>query len=341
MGFKLSEIAEAIGGKLEGDPDKYIEFISPFETAGENHITYAGKQSFVDQIPCSSAGAIIVSEKVSIQGRNLIKAPIPYVAFAKVLQLFFPQPTIAGSISPDASIGSDFSFGDNIEISARAFVGDRVTFGDRVRIYPGVFIGNDVRVGSDVIIYPNVSIMDKTIIGSRVIINAGTVIGSDGFGFAPDGHKYHKIPHVGFVQIDDDVEIGANNSIDRGTFGKTWIKEGVKTDNLVQIAHNVTVGEHSVLVAQVGIAGSSTIGTHAVVAGQAGIAGHLKIGDRVTIGPQAGIAQNIESGQIVSGSPEMPHRLWLKVNRILPRLPEMRKKVKDLEERLLKLESKN
>lgn len=339
MGFKLSEIAEAIGGKVEGDPDKYIEFIAPFETANDRHITYAGKASFIEKIPQSSAGAIIVPEKVSIEGRNLIKAAIPYVAFAKVLQLFFPQQTPKDSISPLSNIEEGFLFGKNVEIFSNVFIGKRVSLGDRVRIMPGVYIGDDVKIGSDVTLYPNVTIMEKTIIGSRVIINAGTVIGSDGFGFAPDGHRYHKIPHTGFVQIDDDVELGANNTVDRGTFGRTWIKQGVKTDNLVQIAHNVTVGEHSVLVAQVGIAGSTTIGSHAVIAGQAGIAGHLRIGDRVTVGPQAGIAQDVDSGQIVSGSPEMPHRTWLKVNRIIPRLPEMRKKIRELEERLQKIEN--
>lgn len=339
MGFKLSEIAEKLGCSLEGDPDKYIEFIAPFETATDIHITYAGKQSFIDRIPDSSAGAVIVPEKVSVEGRNLIKAPIPYVAFAKVLQLFFPRETPCDSVSPDAHIGEDIVLGENVTIKPNVFIGKRVCLGDRVIIMPGTYIGDDVRIGSDVTIFPNVSILDRTVIGNRVIINAGTVIGSDGFGFAPDGQRYHKIPHAGFVQIDDDVELGANNTIDRGTFGRTWIKEGVKTDNQVHIAHNVTVGEHSVLVAQVGIAGSTAIGAHAVIAGQAGIAGHLKIGDRVTIGPKAGIAQDVVGGQIVSGSPEMPHRLWLKVNRIIPRLPEMRKKVKELEERLSRLEN--
>lgn len=340
MGFRLSEIADAVGGKLEGDPDKYIEFISPFETATSEHITYAGKPVFIEQIPKSAAGAIIVPEKVVAEGKNLIRTPVPYVAFAKVLQLFFPPPSAEDSISPLAVIGNNFVSGDNADISPNVFIGNNVRLGNRVRVFPGVFIGDDVQIGDDVTVYPNVTIMNRTIIGSRVIINAGTVIGSDGFGFAPDGQRYHKIPHVGFVQIDDDVELGANNTVDRGTFGRTWIKQGVKTDNLVQIAHNVTVGEHSILVAQVGIAGSTSIGSHAVIAGQAGVSGHLKIGDRVTIGPQSGIAQNIDSGQIVSGTPEMPHRLWLKVNRILPRLPEIRKKVMELESRLLKLEER-
>jgi UDP-3-O-[3-hydroxymyristoyl] glucosamine N-acyltransferase len=175
-----------------------------------------------------------------------------------------------------------------------------------------------------------------------VIIHAGTVIGSDGFGFAPDGKKYYKIPHIGRVQIDDDVEIGAGNTIDRATFGKTWIKSGVKTDNLVHIAHNVTVGENSILVAQVGISGSVTIGKNAILAGQAGVVGHLNIGDNVTIGAQAGVAQSVSGDEIVSGSPAIPHRLWLRVQKILPRLPDLKKKLQEIEKRLDKIErSKN
>jgi UDP-3-O-[3-hydroxymyristoyl] glucosamine N-acyltransferase len=173
-----------------------------------------------------------------------------------------------------------------------------------------------------------------------VTIHAGTVIGSDGFGFASDGKTYYKIPHIGIVQIEDDVEIGAGNTIDRATFGKTLIKRGVKTDNLVQIAHNVTVGEDTILVAQVGIAGSTTIGKHVVVAGQVAIAGHLSIGDNVTVGGKAGVTKSVPNGEIVSGTPEMPHKLWLRVQRVIPRLPELKKKLLDIEKRLKKIEER-
>jgi UDP-3-O-[3-hydroxymyristoyl] glucosamine N-acyltransferase len=196
-------------------------------------------------------------------------------------------------------------------------------------------------VGDDVVIYPNVTILERCIIGNRVIIHAGTVIGSDGFGFAPDGNCYHKIPHTGIVQIDDDVEIGANNTIDRATFGKTHIGRGVKTDNLVQIAHNVRVGENTVLVAQVGISGSVTIGKNAVLAGQAGVAGHLTIGDGATVGPQTGVVKPVPDGQIVSsGIPQMPHKIWLRVQRLIPKLPEFSKRLSGLEKRFKRLEEK-
>ena len=169
-------------------------------------------------------------------------------------------------------------------------------------------------------------------------IHAGSVIGSDGFGFAPEGQTYIKIPHAGIVQIDDDVEIGANNTIDRATFGKTWIQSGVKTDNLVHIAHNVTVGENSLLVGQVGISGSVNIGKNAILAGQAGIAGHLSVGNGAIVGPQAGVAKSVPDGETVSGSSAMPHRLWLRMQRILPKLPELAKKLSEVERRLKRFE---
>jgi UDP-3-O-[3-hydroxymyristoyl] glucosamine N-acyltransferase len=196
-------------------------------------------------------------------------------------------------------------------------------------------------MGDGVVIYPNVTIQARCVVGNRVIIHAGTVIGSDGFGFVPDGKCYHKIPHTGIVQIDDDVEIGANNTIDRGTFGKTHIGRGVKTDNLVHIAHNVRVGENTVLVAQVGIAGSVTIGKNATLAGQVGVAGHLTIGDGAIIGPQTGVGKPVPNGQIVSsGIPEMPHRMWLRVQRMIPKLPELGKRLAGLEKKFKRLEEK-
>ena len=194
-------------------------------------------------------------------------------------------------------------------------------------------------MGDDVQIHPNVTIADGCRIGSRVVIQSGSVIGSDGFGYAPDGDRYFKIAHTGHVQIDDDVEIGANNTIDRGTFGCTHLQHGVKTDNLVHIAHNVVVGPHSILVAQVGISGSATLGRHVVLAGQVGVTGHLHIGDYVMAGGKAGISKSVPDGQIVSGAPEMPHKLWLRVQRIIPRLPELRHKIKALERRLKRLEA--
>jgi UDP-3-O-[3-hydroxymyristoyl] glucosamine N-acyltransferase len=219
-----------------------------------------------------------------------------------------------------------------------AVIGDDVTIGRNGAVHPHAVIGDGVVMGDDVIVGPNVHIGHGCRIGSRVTIQAGTVIGADGFGWAPEGSGYQKIPHTGIVRIDDDVEIGACNTIDRGTFGETRIRRGVKTDNLVHVAHNVTVGEDTLLVAQVGIAGSTAIGRHAVLAGQVGVSGHLTIGDNVTIGPQAGIGKPIDEGEVVSGSPGIPHRLWLRVQRIVPLLPEIKKRLDAMEKRLKRIE---
>jgi len=341
MKLSIAEIADLVQGKVVGDPDLMITGVAPFEQAGDNDITVAGNTRFLKKIDDCNAAALIVPTDIQLPGRNLLQVDLPMVAFAKVLQFFQPPVQPMDGIHPRAEIGRKFKHGQNVSIGPLVAIGHHVTLGDRVWLYPGVVIGDEVTIGNDVIIHPNVTIQERTIIGSRVIIHPGTVIGSDGFGFAPDGTTYHKIPHSGIVQIDDEVEIGANNAIDRGTFGKTHIGRGVKTDNLVHIAHNVTVGENTVLVAQVGISGSVTIGKNAILAGQAGVAGHLTIGDNATVGPQTGVGKPVADGQIVSaGIPEMPHRVWLRVVRTIPKLPDISKRLLKLEKRFKTLEEK-
>lgn len=340
MKMVLTKIARLVDGELAGNENKLISGVAAFDEADDNQITYASRPAFLKRIGKSRAGAVIVPRHFRTEGKNLVGVDNPQVAFARVVGRFFPARDPGVGIDSKASVGRDFSSGKALYVGPCAVIGDKVRCGHQVKIHAGAVIGPEVIIGDDVVIYPNVTIGERCRIGNRVIIHSGTVIGSDGFGFAPDGGKYIKIPHTGIVQIDDDVEIGANNTIDRGTFGKTWLKKGVKTDNLVQIAHNVIVGKHSALVAQVGISGSTTLGHHAILAGQAGVSGHLRIGDNVTIGPQAGVAKSIESGQTVSGSPELPHRLWLKVSRIIPRLPDLMKRLSKLEKRLKFLENK-
>ena len=341
MKVSLSEIADLVQGHILGDPGLVINGVAPFELAGEYDITVAGNAKLLKKIGACDAAAIIVPKEFKIPQRNLVQVDIPMVAFAKVLQLFYPPVQPLDGIHPRAEIGPEFKHGQNISVGPQVAIGQHVTVGDQVWLHPGVVIGDQVAIGNDVIIHPNVTIQAGTIIGSRVIIHSGTVIGSDGFGFAPDGTTYHKLPHSGIVQIDDDVEIGANNTIDRGTFGKTHIGQGVKTDNLVHVAHNVTVGANTVLVAQVGISGSVTIGKNAILAGQAGVAGHLTIGDHATVGPQTGVGKSVPDGQIVSaGIPEMPHRLWLRVVRTIPRLPDISKRLLGLEKRFKIIEEK-
>ncbi|MCB2148054.1 MAG: UDP-3-O-(3-hydroxymyristoyl)glucosamine N-acyltransferase [Deltaproteobacteria bacterium] len=337
--YSLIEIAEATNGEAVGQKEKRISGVAPFETADSSQITFAGGVKYLKRIEDSLAGAIFVPKGFKAPGKNLIGVSNPQLAFAKVVELYHPTVRPPSGISNLSSTGSDVRTGDGVFIGAFATVGNRVTIGSDSIIQNGVFIGDDVSIGDKAMIHPNVTIMNGCRIGNRVTIHPGTVIGSDGYGFVPDGGRYHKIPQIGIVQIDDDVEIGACNTIDRATFGRTWIQRGVKTDNLVHIAHNVVVGEDSVIVAQVGIAGSTKIGHHAILAGQAGISGHLTIGNHVTVGPMTGVGKSVSDGEVVSsGSPSMPHRTWLRVQRVIPALPEMKKKVTDLEKKLADLE---
>ena len=286
----------------------------------------------------SSSSFFVKSNKLV----SLIKTENPKRQFFRILRLFHPPVKSSETVAAGVIIGKKFIAGTALTLDSNVTIGSRVKLGDRVHIMPGVYIGDNVVIGDDVLIKPNVTVMEGTIIGSRVLIHSGSVIGSDGFGFTSDvstGHE--KIPHAGYVHIEDDVEIGACNTIDRGTFGLTRIARGVKTDNLVHIAHNVTVGDHSLIVAQAGIAGSTVIGKGVILAGKAGISGHLKIGDGAVVGPGAGVLSDVKPGNIVSGIPEMPHKLWLKVGKILPRLPELRKKIFALEKKMANAGSEN
>ena len=340
--YSLKEIASIAGGRLIGDAEKRIGGVAPIEAAAPDLITFANSGKYLKNIDKINAGAIIVPETVGdFPDVNLIVVQNPQRAFVKVIEQFHPPLRPAPGIDQRAAIGSDAHISDSAAIGPFVTIGDRSTIGSRSAIHNGVFIGSDVVIGEDVVLHPNVTIMQGCRIGNRVTVHPGTVIGSDGYGFVQDGGKHYKIPQIGIVQIDDDVEIGANNAIDRATFGRTWIQRGVKTDNLIHIAHNVVIGEDSLIVAQVGIAGSTRIGHHAILAGQAGISGHLTLGDHVTVGPMTGIAKNIDDGQVVSsGSPSMPHRTWLRVQRVIPNLPEMSKKITELQKKIADLETK-
>lgn len=337
----LAELARTVGGTVIGDESLTITGAAPFDAAEESELTLAVDSKYLKRLDETRAGAIIVPKGIETPGRTLLAVANPGVAFAHILQRFHPRKPPEDAISPDARVGDNFRRGEAVSIGPFVVIGRDVTVGSRVRIHPGVVIEDGVTMGDDVEISPNVTVRERCVIGSRVLIHSGTVIGGDGFGFAPDGERYHKIPHTGIVRIGDDVEIGALNAIDRATFGETRIENGVKTDNLIHIAHNVVVGENTVLVAQVGVSGSTTIGKNAILAGQVGVTGHLKIGDRVTIGAQSGIAKSIPDGETVSGSPEMPHKLWLRVVKIIPMLPELKKRIFELEKRLRKIEGDN
>ncbi|MGA6924092.1 MAG: UDP-3-O-(3-hydroxymyristoyl)glucosamine N-acyltransferase [Desulfosarcina sp.] len=338
--YTLQALAEATGGKAVGNIGQTIRGVAPFETAGPDQVTFAGGGRYLKQIKDSGAGATFVPEGFDARGKNLIQVDNPQLAFVRVVRLYHPTVSPAPGRHPMCSLGDDLNTGDGVFIGAFASIGNRVTIGRDSIVEHGVFIGDDVIVGDQAVIHPNVTVMNGCRIGNRVTIHAGTVIGSDGYGFVADGGRHHKIPQLGVVQIDDDVEIGACNTIDRATFGRTWIQRGVKTDNQVHIAHNVVIGEDSLVVAQVGIAGSTRIGHHAILAGQAGISGHLTLGNHVTVGPMTGVGRPIADGETVSsGSPSMPHRTWLRVQRVIPALPEMKKRIADLEKELADLKT--
>lgn len=345
MGISAASIAEMVGGTIKGDGDVSLEGVAGFDNAGPQDITYAGSAAYMKRLGETKAAAILVapnapgdSGEIDCYGKILILVARPDVAFARISAAFHPAARPIEGISPSALMGQRFNCGDDVSICPGVVIGDDVVIGRGVILYPGVVLGNKVRIGDEVVLYPNVSILERCEIGSRVIIHAGTVVGSDGYGFAFDGKKHHKIPQIGIVQIDDDVELGACNTVDRATFGKTWIKRGVKTDNMVHIAHNVEVGEHTLLVAQVALGGSVTVGNYAVLAGQVAVAEHVEIGNRVMIGGKSGVGKSIPDGEIVSGSPAIPHRVWLRASNVIPKLPDMSKKIHEMEKRIEELE---
>ena len=343
MSFTLKYLAEKINAPIIGDENRKICGVAAFDDASSHDITFASDIKFLKHLSDTDAGAVIVPVNHGDLDTDSLQCSIllsenPKLHFFRIVSLFYPQKKSISFISPVAQIGENFVFGTEVTVHSGVTIGDGVVIGARVCLMPGVYVGDNVTIGDGTIIKPNVSIMERSFIGKRVIIHSNTVIGSDGFGFTPDHEKHEKIPHAGFVRIDDDVEIGACNTIDRGTFGKTWIGKGVKTDNLVHIAHNVIIGKNTLIVAQVGIAGSSKIGNNVIIAGQAGVSGHLTIGDYSIVGPRAGVAENVPAGKIVSGIPGMPHKLWLRVANIIPRLPDLRKKLLSLERRVKKCE---
>lgn len=343
MEMRLREIAELFDGTVIGDDAVMIDNVRGIDEAGDGDITFIANPKYKKKMEYTGASAILVSPSPDVResAKNLVVVQDPYKAFARLLELFYPEDKEIPGTSDRASIGEGTEIGENVTIHPGVTVGRGVRIGRGVTLHPGVCIGNNVEIGEDSILYPNVTIYRKCRLGKRVILHAGVVIGSDGFGFTDPGRENRKIPQVGIVQIDDDVEVGANTTIDRGTLGKTWIKRGTKIDNLVQIAHNVVIGENSIVVAQVGISGSTKLGNSVVIGGQAGIVGHIEIGDGVMIAARSGVHEDVSSGQIVSGTPHMPHRKWLRTQACVAQLPEMRRTLKSLEEKIEALEKKS
>jgi len=333
----LAEIAGAVGGRIVGDGRFIITGINSLNEAGPSEISFFSDSRYQESLRNTRAGALLISrEAPSFKGPQVIVSNAE-LAYARVATLLAPPVSRHPGISQRAVIHKESRIGKDVSIYPMVYVGQGAQIGDGTTLFPGSFVGDDVRIGQRCLIYPNVTILKGCIIGNDVIIHPGTVIGGDGFGFVRDGAVSVKIPQIGIVQIDDHVEIGSNNCIDRAALGKTWVKRGTKTDNMVHIAHNVVIGEDSIIVAQTGISGSSHIGRGVVIGGQVGIIDHIEVGDSAMIGPQSGIAKDIPPGGVFSGSPAIPHRLWLKTSTLTPRLPEFNQRLRRLEKRVEEL----
>ncbi len=341
MKTTLEKIADAVGGEVIGDERFVITGINSLNDAGPSEISFFADRRYKENLNKTRAGAVLVSHKTpSFKGPQVVVSNTE-MAYAKVAAMFSLQVPRHPGISQEAIIHKKSVIGTDVSIYPMVVVGQGAEIGDETTIFPGVFIGERVRIGNRCIIYPNVTILRDCLIGNDVIIHPGSVIGGDGFGFVRDGAVSIKIPQTGKVQIDDHVEIGANNCIDRGALGKTWIKRGTKTDNLVHIAHNVVIGENTIIVAQTGISGSCHIGREVIIGGQVGIVDHIEVGDRAMIGPQSGIAKHIPPGEVVSGSPAIPHRLRLKTATLTARLPELNQRLRHLEKKIEELEKQS
>jgi UDP-3-O-[3-hydroxymyristoyl] glucosamine N-acyltransferase len=337
----LAELARMVDGELHGDPDIAIHGLADLASAAAGEIAFLVKAANIETLKNSQGSAFIVPHTLDYEGKPLIKVANPYLAAAIIQNFFQVKPFQASGISPKADIGDNCDIPEEISIGPFVSLGDGVKLGKRVTIHPGVVIGDDVRIGDDCLIYPNVTVYHSCTIGARVIIHSGVVIGSDGFGFATDENGHHvKWPHIGTVQIDDDVDIGANVTIDRGTFGKTHIMRGTQIDNLVQIAHNVKIGENSIIVAQVGIAGSASLGKNVVIGGQAAIKGHIHLDDGTTVAGKSGVTSNLPKGSIVSGFPAIPHKDWLKASIIFTKLPKLHGELRDMKKKIEKMYEK-
>jgi UDP-3-O-[3-hydroxymyristoyl] glucosamine N-acyltransferase len=336
----LKELAEFLGGRVIGDENAVVHGLGTLDEASEGQITFLANPKYASKVASTRATAVVVPPGAERHGRNVIETKNPYLAFAKLLTLFHVKPMISQGVMEGALVGKNVTMGKEISIYPGAYVADGVKLGNRVVLFPGVVLYEGVEVGDDVTIHANVTVREGCKIGNRVIIHSGVVIGSDGFGYAPDGKAYQKIPQIGIVVIEDDVEIGANTTIDRAALGFTMIRRGTKIDNQVQIAHNCIIGENCIIVSQTGISGSTKLGEHVTLGGQVGIVGHLEIGDNVMVGAKSGVHNNVTGGQIFSGYPAFPHKEWLKSASVFSKLPEMRKTLNYLEKKVQELEAK-
>ncbi|WP_416440082.1 UDP-3-O-(3-hydroxymyristoyl)glucosamine N-acyltransferase [Phnomibacter sp. MR] len=336
MTFSAATIAQLAGGRVEGNAQAAVSGFGKIEEAQAGQLAFLANPKYEEYLYTTQASVVIVNETLELKQAvqaTLIRVPDAYSAFAALLSQYeaMQRQMLSGREEP-SFVHDTASIGNDVYIGAFAYIGKNVRIGNNVKIYPQVFIGDDVTIGDNTVLNPGVKVYHRCVLGKNVIVHAGTVIGSDGFGFAPqaDG-TFKKVPQMGNVVLEDDVEVGSNSTIDRATIGSTIVHAGAKIDNLVQIAHNVEIGSHTVIAAQTGISGSTKIGKGVMIGGQAGIVGHIKIGDGAKINAQSGVSKSLDNGKAVTGSPAYDYTSALRSQAVSRRLPELEKKVKELE----------
>lgn len=342
MEITAKQIAALVDGRIEGDESAQIGTFCRIEEGAKGAITFLSSPKYTHYLYTTSASVVLVDESITIDKPT--EATLIYVknvrdCVAKLLQMYESMKAKPTGVSEHAYVSSKATLGENVYVGPFAYIGDGVTIGDNTQVFPNTTILDGVTIGSNCILYPNVTVYHGCKIGNGVILHAGSVIGADGFGFAPNPatNQYDKIPQIGIVTLEDNVEIGANTCVDRSTMGATIVRKGVKLDNLVQIAHNTDIGENTVMSAQVGIAGSTKVGQWCMFGGQVGIAGHITIGDKVFLGAQSGVPGSLKSNQQLIGTPPMEQRPFFKSQALFRRLPEMRKEIDELRKEIEQL----
>ncbi len=334
MPYTAADIAQLLGGQVLGDGSLVLKGFAPADRAQPGDLTFAENENYFARAEQSAASAVIVDGPQTSAFKTLIRVPNARVAFAQVLPLFFPEPTFAAGVHATAILAPTADVDPTAHIGPYCVVGDRARIGPRCVLQGGDYVGAECQIDEDANLFPNVTLYANTQIGKRVRIHSGTVVGSDGFGYVLDNGVHRKVPQIGNVIICDDVELGANVTVDRGALGPTIVGKGTKIDNLVQIAHNVTLGEHCIIVSQAGIAGSTKLGNYVVLGGQVGLAGHLRIGNRVSVAAQSGVMNNIPDGEKWIWTPAQPDRQAKRQMIALQQLPELFRRVKELEKKL-------
>ena len=332
--YRIDALAERLGARVHGDGGVVVTGLAALADARPSDLSLYVDPRYRRELEATRAGALLVREPLHETGLPQLVAPDPFLALLQLVELFHPKEAPAPGVHPLACVNGSARLAEGVSVAPFAYVGERVQIGRGTVLHPGVYVGDDVVIGEDCVLWTNAVLREGCRIGDRVLIHAGAVLGADGFGFARRNGRFLKIRHVGIVVIEDDVEIGANAAIDRGTLGTTTVKRGVKIDNLVHIAHNVEIGEDSAMAAQVGISGSTVVGRRVLMGGQVGMVDHLKIGDDAVLIAQSGVIGNVAPGEMLSGYPARPHREVLKSTAEMRGLEGLRKKVRALEREL-------